>query len=719
MPINLKEIFVNDSNQIKVEKLNYNFDQIIGTGGQLGPRGPQGVQGGIGPVGPQGAQGPVGATGADGSDGNDGQDRWYSMPHAAVTNEENTDYDTTIIKPKIDNSANQPTSVYIGDPTFDDTISEEGDDEARASLVIGKKDPFENHIRLVSEDGFNMVVRGDTLTQGNYGGVFHIQKGLASNNLKIKGDISFDDITIKATNDNAGMGVIEFSANKTEVISTEDGFYTSEGTKSYFNDRVHVVDADLLVQGTGFTRISKGTTAERGVISSGDLSGGNIRYNSQTNQYEAYYENTDEGDIWLNLRQLTDADGDTYIELPLNNGDFDRIRFMVKDEQYMRIGGTQRSLKSESSANNTVPAIVTNKTLFSVENVHFISDFKGISFKEGPAATNVNSPIGGSAVNYNTNIADRTIDDFFYRQTGQFELEPGTFVEGGDVLVNGVEFPGGVPDSAILTDSFFRCYNSTVSGNVGNSRPVDSGDSSVSLAAASGNNDPNTRLLTLVHSLDSQITYQKIGNTVTVNCSLTWRPYVFAQNGVDIGGVSQSGSSDADWSPAAWPATYFDQLNDEAHTYWNDPSIADKEFYICIPELFDRLPNICKMVRFPITLRECTINAPNGLRELNGILRGETSDNSGNIFFKIEAIAANGTQFGPSVTIGEVIEGSFQSYANNDVWIYTDFTFTYFCKTKKSWQPNSSFNDSINSGPPSSGSSNNVSEGAGGTGSGR
>jgi hypothetical protein len=548
----------------------------------------------------------------------------------------------------------------------------------------------------VSEDGFNMVVRGDTLTQGNYGGIFHIQKGLASNNLKIKGDISFDDVTIRATNDNAGTGVIELSANKTEVISTEDGFYTSEGTKSYFNDRVHVVDADLLVQGTGFTRISKGTTAERGVISSGDLSGGNIRYNSQTNQYEAYYENTDEGDIWLNLRQLTDADGDTYIELPLNNGDFDRIRFMVKDEQYMRIGGTQLSLKAQSAANNTVSAIVTNKTLFSVENIHFISDFKGISFKEGPAATNTSSPTGGSAVNYNTNIDKRTLDDFFYKQVAQFELEPGTFAYGSDMLVNGVEWPGGVPDSAVLSNAFFRFYANPASGNIENSN---NGISGLQLAAEGENPnlvttdinpDPQARLLTLIHTEDSEITYQKVGNAVTVACKLVWRPFEF------------NSATDGSNYDSAWPGTYFSQnLNqDYTHEYWN--TIAeDTTIYMCIPEIFNRLPNVCNIINFPITLGNCSIPSPNGTRDVIGQLRGpgalNNSDFSGNIFFNLLRIDANSTQYAPSLVANDFIDG-FQSYATNNQWIYSEFSFTYFCEDKKSWQSNQSYNDSTSGG---------------------
>lgn len=667
MPINLKEIFVSDTNQIRIDKINYNFDQIIGTGGQLGPRGPQGIQGSIGPVGPQGAQGPAGATGADGNDGNDGLDRWYSMPHAPVTGENTTDYNTTIIKPKIDNNANQPTSVYIGDPNFNDINSEEGDAEARASLVIGKKDPFENHIRLVSEDGFNMVVRGDTLTQGNYGGIFYIQKGLASNNLKIKGDISFDDVTIRATNDNAGAGVIELSANKTEVISTDDGFYTSVGTKSYFNDRVHVVDADLLVQGTGFTRISKGTTVERGIISSGDLSGGNIRYNSQTNQYEVYYENTDEGDIWLNLRQLTDADGDTYIELPLNNGDLDRIRFIIKNESFLRIGGTQLSLQSESASGSTVvPTIEVNKTVFAKERIHFTGIGKGISFKEGPAATNTNSPTGGSAVNYATDISKRTLNDYFNREPGQFELEEDTFITPNDA------------------NSDFQDENNFVTI----SSPGDTGEIITDALFFFKDGSTIKNLLTAVNG-NTKIAYQKIGNLVNVQITMVWKPIIQVASEVFDG--------------LQYNDIFQNATNQEAFL-WDDSSANEKILFFKIPELYKRLDPEIKVIS-NFTHSNLNIQGPDSPLPHQNTLLSHNGD--GEYIFVLN----NSNGFGGGLTVSGVKEGhhNFSNFGDQGNWIYSEISLTYPC-SKTTIQSNFPFNDGS-----SGGSVNNVSDAGGGS----
>ena len=67
MAINIKEIFENDSENQRIDKINYNFDQILANGGgPTGATGPQGDPGATGATGPQGAQGPIGPKGDTG-----------------------------------------------------------------------------------------------------------------------------------------------------------------------------------------------------------------------------------------------------------------------------------------------------------------------------------------------------------------------------------------------------------------------------------------------------------------------------------------------------------------------------------------------------------------------------------------------------------------------------------------------------------------------------
>ena len=64
MPISLKHINTSDSDTIKLDNVNYNFDQLVANGG--GSRGPQG------PIGQTGVQGTTGSQGYQGSQGNIG-----------------------------------------------------------------------------------------------------------------------------------------------------------------------------------------------------------------------------------------------------------------------------------------------------------------------------------------------------------------------------------------------------------------------------------------------------------------------------------------------------------------------------------------------------------------------------------------------------------------------------------------------------------------------
>ena len=63
--INILNVLQGDNQSTIVDKINYNFDQILSSGG--GPQGARGLIGSTGPVGPQGAQGTQGLQGPSGS----------------------------------------------------------------------------------------------------------------------------------------------------------------------------------------------------------------------------------------------------------------------------------------------------------------------------------------------------------------------------------------------------------------------------------------------------------------------------------------------------------------------------------------------------------------------------------------------------------------------------------------------------------------------------
>lgn len=114
MALNLKEIFSSDSDQIKLDKVNYNFDQLVANGG--GPQGPQGtagLQGFQGVQGPQGLQGAQGVQGVQGPDGLPGGEYWFLIQGDGLDT-----IDTLIPSHDILQDANPPV-IAIGYSTQD------------------------------------------------------------------------------------------------------------------------------------------------------------------------------------------------------------------------------------------------------------------------------------------------------------------------------------------------------------------------------------------------------------------------------------------------------------------------------------------------------------------------------------------------------------------------------------------------------------------------
>jgi len=101
MAINIKEIFESDSENQKVDKINYNFDQILANGG--GPVGATGAQGSTGSTGPRGAQGAQGPAGPQGLQGE--YSDFFVVDDAGAAN-----YNTAYLK-----VSNATTTLVVGD----------------------------------------------------------------------------------------------------------------------------------------------------------------------------------------------------------------------------------------------------------------------------------------------------------------------------------------------------------------------------------------------------------------------------------------------------------------------------------------------------------------------------------------------------------------------------------------------------------------------------
>ena len=137
MAINIQEILhPSDSDVIKFEKINYNFDQIVANGGgptgPKGPAGPQGTPGFTGAKGEQGVKGEQGLTGATTSP-------WKVIPIDSDAGQPLGDgvNDYVILKPKQGTDNLRPI-IFLGDETFDDENNLDGNINLRSTLTIGR-----------------------------------------------------------------------------------------------------------------------------------------------------------------------------------------------------------------------------------------------------------------------------------------------------------------------------------------------------------------------------------------------------------------------------------------------------------------------------------------------------------------------------------------------------------------------------------------------------
>lgn len=154
MPINIKEIFKSDlgpnSNEWwskdKVDKLNFNFNQLSG-GGMIGPTGLKGLVGDMGIKGITGDTGPQGPIGLQGLPGENAFQQWAEFNNSTET------YKT--ITPNFDSENNieyQPTRFWIGYTNTEQT------DELQTNQPIQVLKSFENNqsqLRLKNTNNIN------------------------------------------------------------------------------------------------------------------------------------------------------------------------------------------------------------------------------------------------------------------------------------------------------------------------------------------------------------------------------------------------------------------------------------------------------------------------------------------------------------------------------------------------------------------------------------
>ena len=171
MPIpNLKQILESDSQQERLDKINYNFDQLVANGG--GPMGSTGPIGETGMQGVTGDQGPQGASGDQGTQGPINTAVSNFWKDGAVYTASGLNIQTIVPVDTISSTQNDHSpTVLLG---FTTDYPEYGDIQNsssaiyKAQLVVNKNDQYvDANIRLVSNNSQGIYADFD-LTEDTY-----------------------------------------------------------------------------------------------------------------------------------------------------------------------------------------------------------------------------------------------------------------------------------------------------------------------------------------------------------------------------------------------------------------------------------------------------------------------------------------------------------------------------------------------------------------------
>lgn len=164
MIVNLKQINLSDSDNIKLDKINYNFDQLVANGGgPMGNTGAAGAQGATGITGAQGYQGPIGPTGPQGTPGANTTAYWKNIAGSGAVP---VDTILPIHNPSI---STHPPVVSIG---FISTDAEYGvgqnvsGGQLPYQWIINRRTNYLHNLRFTSSDvvgnSFNFRMENDT-----------------------------------------------------------------------------------------------------------------------------------------------------------------------------------------------------------------------------------------------------------------------------------------------------------------------------------------------------------------------------------------------------------------------------------------------------------------------------------------------------------------------------------------------------------------------------
>ena len=264
MAINIREILhPSDSDSIKFEKINYNFDQILANGG--GPRGQKGQKGQQGNLGLTGEKGIKGDQGDQGIKGDTGTTNtpWFSVDPAV-------DSTYKILKPKRLGLTYTPV-IFLGDDSFDETTLVDGINTGLNSKITIKKDSiaFDNYITLLDDVSGEKLSVTSSYDSNSSITRFAIQNAFQAQNIQFAinvDQLDFDSSGLTAITGGGGVTLQSGGDNSIKLETLGTG----------------IVDVDANAEFKGYVRLNNSSDPA-------SPQAGMIRYNSVNNKFEGYF----------------------------------------------------------------------------------------------------------------------------------------------------------------------------------------------------------------------------------------------------------------------------------------------------------------------------------------------------------------------------------------------------------------------------------------------
>lgn len=499
MAINIREILTSDSDLIKIDKTNYNFDQIVANGG--GPIGIKGQKGEIG-IGNTGSKGEKGDTGAKGDIGATGADvnNWGRVDHNSTTA-------TSILKPKKDDNDTEPTSIILGDVGYTDGESDGlVNPNAWLNIIIpdGSSVVYSNFASLLngttSKVNFSSSTSSDVDTYKITHDITSINKVNFEINIKNEVLINGKD-ALNLTSD----GIININAGNNDIVLGPISSSSNAKLDVRFDNTF--IRGNLTIEGNngGYVKIPIGTTAQRPTTSSLGM----IRYNSNLDvgfdsnlgSPEAFVPHPS-GNYWKPLATLVDADGDTFISPDYNANDGTENVLTISVGENIGAGNFDKKIvgtigEQDVDGFDNLNFSFKYNHIISANDDILISNDKGLRIKQNIAAVDSGNNV---AQNNGASVNNRTLKDYFYRESNlQYDIST---ISDNEPFVS----------KGITIDRNSYRYTS---------------DAIIALAFKTFTEDiePLEKVGVIIDHTTSKMSYVKVGHMVTVWGRLDYFPY--------------------------------------------------------------------------------------------------------------------------------------------------------------------------------------------------